>query len=550
MQSMHSIARLDGARRDEERGIALILVLLVVVLLYIMVAEVVTRSSFDAMTAENQSQEAGIRTALRLALIKAKEELASDSDSGGDDGGGMGAGGLGGAGNLGGAGLGGQGAGEGGAEGAGGEGAAPGDSTRDGWFKAKSIYDDNKISVYAWIEDENRKFNVLSLISPDEDYADISRQRLMRLLDKIWEDTEEDLSGSEAESWANDIRDWLKGAGRNDDRPETPIKRAEGEEDDSKFAQQDSFPALSLDELRLIPRIPEKVFADRIVGEQILLGLESVLTVYTNLATDPGSGDDAGGQEGQGGNAGTTGNGGNAGGARGAGAQGRGQGQGQGQGGGAMGGSGLEALEPGLRININTAPRVVLRALEDENVLPDTALEALIRFRNEVDEEAQEASDTENEEKDQDELLGGDLDTKYKFFPSLDKLNDVEEYQNLPESNEKKRFETLLTTKSHVFTIHLAAIYKRDEMGKAFSVTRAKTVVVRIPDGEESVVQELVPLHRTSTLRIQVVDYPDDEEDDRARERREMMDDFMREESQWNPFVREFFDPEQRERER
>ena len=34
------------------------------------------------------------------------------------------------------------------------------------------------------------------------------------------------------------------------------------------------------------------------------------------------------------------------------------------------------------------------------------------------------------------------------------------------------------------------------------------------------------------------------------RERMDMMDDFMREESQWNPFVRSFFDPEERQRQR
>lgn len=534
-RSMTRPDSLSRARSEGERGIALILVLLVVVLLYILVAEVVTRSSFDEMTSQNQSHEAGIRTAMRLALVKAIEELSSDSDSSGGEGGAGAGAGAGGLGALGGAGQGGGGAGgeeEGGEE-------AVGDSTRDAWFRSKSIYDDNKISVYAWIEDENRKFNVHNLISPDEDYAELSRQRLMRLLDKIWEDTEEDLSGSEAEAWANDIRDWLRGSTRNDDRPEPPLKRRETDGDaESRFSETTRIEALSLGELRMIPRIPEAVFADRIVGEEILLGLESVLTVYTSLAVDPGDGDEEGGGD-EGGNA----NGGNAGGGGGE------QGGGAGANPQAPGG-GPTVLEPGPRININTAPRVVLRALEDESVVPDTVLEAIIRYRNEVDEEAQEAADGENEERDTDELLQDDLSTKYKYFPSLDKLSDIREYENLPDSNEKKRFEDMLTTKSNVFTIHLAAVYKRDEAGRSYSVTRAKTVVARIADGEEATVQELIPLHRISTLRIQVVDYPEEEQEQRDRERYEMMDDFMREESQWNPFVRAFFDPEERERER
>lgn len=514
---------------DGERGIALILVLLIVVLLYILVAEVVTRSTFDSMTSQNQTQEAGIRAALRLALVKAKQELADDT-GGGDEGEGGGAAAMGGLGGAGGAAAVGGGEAPGGAA----EEAEAGDSSRDAWFLPKSIYDDNRISVYAWIEDENRKFNVLNLLSPDEDYAEISRQRLMRILDKIWEDTEEDLSGSEAESWANDIRDWLRGAARNDDRPGPPIKRRASDKEGGRFEQEKNFEALSLGELRLIPRIPEEVFDDRILGEEILLGLDAVLTVYTSLATDPGDGEaNAGQQPGAAAPAGA-GQGGaipGAGGAEGPGGLGQ-----------------LTVLEPGPRININTAPRVVLRALEDEDVLPDTVLDAILRYRNEVDEEAQEAAEGENSERDTDELLQGDLQTKLKYFPGLDELSEVKEYKNLPESLEKKRFETMLTTKSHVFTIHLAALYKRDEAGRSFSITRARSVVVRIEDGEEMVVQELIPLHRDGSLRIRVEDFPEEAEE-RLQDQRneEMMDDFMREENAWNPFMRAFFDPKTRE---
>ncbi|HMQ24179.1 MAG TPA: hypothetical protein PKE00_16945, partial [Planctomycetota bacterium] len=71
----------ERREHESEQGMALVLVLLIVVLLYILVAEVVTTSSFDVMTSQNQAQESGIRAALRVALIKAREELSEDAAS-------------------------------------------------------------------------------------------------------------------------------------------------------------------------------------------------------------------------------------------------------------------------------------------------------------------------------------------------------------------------------------------------------------------------------------------------------------------------------------
>lgn len=97
-----TLAKPQVRRSGPERGMALVLVLLIVVLLYILVAEVVTTSSFDVMTSQNQAQETGIRAALRLALTKAKEELTDDSSGSGSGGAGGAGGGLGGAGGAGG----------------------------------------------------------------------------------------------------------------------------------------------------------------------------------------------------------------------------------------------------------------------------------------------------------------------------------------------------------------------------------------------------------------------------------------------------------------
>ena len=48
------------------------------------------------------------------------------------------------------------------------------------WFEP-SGHPDNDLTTYVWIEDENRKFNLLSIWSPDEDFAQESRDGLANL---------------------------------------------------------------------------------------------------------------------------------------------------------------------------------------------------------------------------------------------------------------------------------------------------------------------------------------------------------------------------------
>ncbi len=528
--------RLQGGA-DGERGVALVLVLLIVALLYIIVAELVTRSNFDQMTAHNQSVESNVRLSLALGLGKAVEQLAEDSN-GGEGGAEGGLGALGGAGAPGAGGLGGvnQPDGAGGVGGAlgggeaGGEGEeeAVGDSSRDGWFKPTAIYDDNNIAVYAFFEDENRKFNLLSLVSPDKDFADLSRNRLVRLLDRLWEGTEKDIGHADAEIWVKDIQEWMSGRERNDDRPEPPLK--------TKVEGEDLILPLSLDELRLLPRIPHDVFDDRVIGEDLLRGLYSVLTVHSSLAVDQ-SGEEGSGTAntpapaGQGGT-GATGGAGTTGGTT---APTPGGGEQQGM------------IGTGVQINPNTAPRVVLECLEDESEVPLRVVEALVRFRNEVDEEAEEKAAAARGEQDDGELLAEDSEKKLKYFKAVGDLNQVEDWDNLPENDGKKRFESMLTTESNVFTIWLAVVHKRNDAGTAYSVTRARTTVVRVQDAEGWAVQTIVPLHKSDVFRLFLPDFPEEEEEARRMAEQDM-EDFALEERAWNPFFPEFYDPEQRER--
>ena len=119
----------------------------------------------------------------------------------------------------------------------------------------------------------------------------------------------------------------------------------------------------------------------------------------------------------------------------------------------------------------------------------------------------------------------------------------------LPNSKGKKAFKALLTTRSNVFTIHLAAIHKRNESGTAFSLQRFRAVYVRIEGSEEASMQVLVPLHRVSGMRISMPDFSEEDgylpgDIDLSGEE----DPFRAEEQAWNPFLLDFYDPDRRNR--
>jgi uncharacterized membrane protein YgcG len=496
-------------KEKNEKGIALVLVLLIVTLLYIIVAELVTTSEFDRMTAENLSIETMEGQALKVGLSKVLEDLAGDTDQGGS-GGGTGGAGAAALGNLGGAGA-------GGAPGAEEDEGDPGDSSRDTWFKPYVVFEDDRLTVYAFVEDENRKFNLLTLLSPDSEFRTQSKKRLIRLLDELWEEAEFDLSRSEAESWVESMEQWMRGESRNDDLPKPPLQ--------GKFELDKSevIPPFSLRELMLAGRIPKEAFPDRIVGRTLFPGLDAVLTVHSSLRRTPlpqGPGE---------GNSGAPSGGTGAGDNRtGTGASGTGQNAGGGK-------DGEESLGPGVRINLNTAPRAVLQCLASTAEIPGSVIESILRFRNEIEEKEQKAGED-------DELLE-DKAPKYKIFTSVEDLDLVEDWKLLPENEALDRFKALLSTRSNVFSIHLAAVFKRDEEGKAFQITRASSVWVRDDQGEEGKMYPLIPLHRVQGLRVFQVDFPEEQE-----ENPEVTEDeeFAAEQNAWNPFRLDFYDPKKR----
>jgi hypothetical protein len=535
------------AHRPGEQGVALVLALIFSILLYILVAELVVAGRMVRATGENDALLARMRNQMLFHLAETEDQLLSDlagNAASGDDGSGGGGGGLGGlASALGGAGGGGGGGGSKGLTGgAGGEGdgeaeadpAADCDSSRDAWYEPVGHADDD-LTTYVWVEDENRKFNILALWSPDEKFAQRSRDGLVRLIDALREDTEFDVPVTDAERIVQELDEWVR-------RPDLEsIPRPLLKSDDEKRREL-SVP-MHLDELLMLPSVSEDLFFDKVLDGKVYLGLESVLTIWTSLKVDPGDPEKVARQRAQasargetppavGGDAAAT--------------------DGSVNPGGSAASGDDTPQQPdglGIRINVNTATRAVLRSLMPPDLIPDRVVDAIIRYRNEEDEEeaAKEADQTPST----DLADFGDLqlgnETKKKFFATTADLEQVEEFAQLPDPQVKADFQRGLTTKSEVFSIHLATLFKRNDENRVYLLRRARSIVLRVDDGADGQIVPLVPFEERAGLRLQPVDLQD-EFLDLSRVYMDM-DQFAQEERAWNPFLIDFYLPKHQRQE-
>ena len=519
--------RLDSAQ-DPQAGVALVMAMIFSILLYILVAELVVSSRMVRATGENDALLARMNAQMLYELGEAEDKLLSDMASAAAEG--EGSGGLGGA--LGGAVPGGEGGGPG--EGAGlgeGEGeedpTANCDSSRDAWFEPVG-HPDNDLTTYVWIEDENRKFNLLTIWSPDEEYAQESREGLIRLIDTLRQDTEWDVSSSDASLIVQEILDWGRRPS-TESMPVPPLKSRDQE--DLDFAVP-----LHLDELMMLPSVTPELFFDKAIDQKVHLGLESVLTIWTALRPDPGDPEKLARQR--------------------AIAEARGQRPPEGSEPSAPNEGDPGQTEPegegppqpegvGVKVNVNTATRPVLRGLFAEDVVPDRVIDGIIRYRNEIDEEAtEEAADEQAMETSEfgDMMLGGQ--PLRRFFETLDDLDEVEEFAQLPDEEVKANIRRKLTVDSDVFSIHLASLFKRsdDERKRIYLLRRARAIVLRYDDGEDGQIIPLIPYEERVGLRVQPVDMQDEVVNDFVASYLDM-DQFSQEERAWNPFLIDFYLP-------
>src|SRR5262249_55060043 len=141
--------------------------------------------------------------------------------------------------------------------------------------------------------------------------------------------------------------------------------------------------------LLMVPSVTEDLFFDKVIDGKIYRGLESVITVWTSLQMDPGDPEK------------------NARNAAAAAASGQAPpAANQPAGGSKSGGANTGGSNPpdpnapppqpvgeGIRININFAPRPVLRSLMPAGRMPDSVIDAIIKWRNEEDPDEKAKAD-------------------------------------------------------------------------------------------------------------------------------------------------------------
>jgi hypothetical protein len=525
----------DSSRpRDREDGVALILVLIFTVLLYAMIADLVTSARTARLTGEGDALLDRMRNHQDFVMVEVEnmlyEDLAAASGAGDVPEGGDGAGAPISAALDGGAAAGAEGEDVAEEE----DPAAIADGSQDTWFEPTSYAEDD-ITTYVWVEDENRKFNVLSLVSADEEFAELSVRRFARIVDWMREGTEFDLSEADGEAIAEALQEWMRGGGRTEWLPRPPLKT------DTEDERREISLMLHLDEMLLLRNVDEDLMYDRVLDGRVIPGLESVFTCYTSVGWDPGDPEDIEREQQQNGGAGANSDP-NAGGLSGLGAA-----AGGGVGGGPdqppAGAAGASSVGLGIRVNINTAPPAVLYGLAGE-AIPEPAIEAILRWRNEEVEEDEQLSDTLQN-------YVGDVDEgqspRRRVFTDLEQLDDIDEWQNIADETAKSEFVGMLSTTSDVFSVHMASLFRKNEEQRTFVVRRSRAVLVRLDNGEDGYLHPLIPRQERTALRVFAVDFPDDvgnrflQFDD--------MDPFAREERSWNPFYVEFFLPaDERER--
>ena len=520
MQLLQNPQRAPRARR----GAALMLSMLVLMVLVLIVWQIGIGTRTQFQVARNDVTGTHMDLAIESALLEVFEQLKADAEADSQGGGGMG--GLQGgasadtlAGALGGAAGGEE---EGGS-------AAPADSRRDDWARPQrtSI---NDIQLRILIQDESSKYNVLSMLSEDEEEAEKAFQRVVRILDLFREGTAEDLASYEAQELAETLREHL--TRRADSALPQPALVTDDEE------LPDRGLPLTIEELVALEPYRRGLFQDfRDEEGNIVHSLASYLTISSSMQTRaemeeedsgvPGGGG-AGGteQEGDGEDASTIT-------ANQDGTITTGTGQqgpdfaagGQEAGAFGMGGDGGEngpyAL-PGA-VNLNTAPPVVLKALFDDRDVRPTFWDDVIEYRNEEDEEATDP--------DADPVLDefGEEIVLRKYFSSVDQLPELDAWAEL-EPLAQAEVAQLVGTRSNVFSIYVTARRSTGAQGDAgalVSRTReeqeeaeqagdhlARTVrcLVWRRSTEEGV--QIVPLERWEVLDytpFEILDFPDDE---------------------------------------
>lgn len=448
----------------ERRGAALLLAFLVMIVLIAIVYQIHTVTQTDARVSRNEITRAQMDEAIRSVLVQIYEDLAEDARAalaaeGGDAASGPAE------------------TSPGGGGGAGTEGPPRNpdtvDSQMDSWYAPQSTnFGDIQIRIF--VRDENSKYNILNMLHPDPEQAELAYNRVVRIIDKARGGTEQDISAPEAQEIAEEMRRYMMERRSFSDLPRPRQLTANEEDDDFEL------PA-SLAEFKMLESLRETHFLDSFgEDDERIHGLDAFLTIYTSPAMGPEEG-----------------------------------------------GAGAPTGAGGDKVNVNTAPLAVLSALFDQEI--DYRLwDEVLAYRNEEEEplEGEEDEGSLDDEPLLDEF-GEELIQK-QIFDSLDELEELRTFADLGET-EKTDVRALLDVNSDVFEIVLAArissstsaeeeeeFTSRKEQEKHFRsgkhlVRVVRSVVWRREAGDDVEIVPLVPFEVVTNPPLQVLDFPDEE---------------------------------------
>lgn len=348
------------------------------------------------------------------------------------------------------------------------------DSQMDRWYTPQSTnFGDIQIRIF--VRDENSKYNVLNMLQPDDELAEISFQRVVRILDYARGGTDEDISNGDAEEMARAMRDYMQ-TRFGSDMPKPELLTTDLE-------QEDQVVPFTFAEFRALDGFDDELFEDYFADDDSRIhGINAFLTVFTSPAV--GSEEVA---------------------------------------------SGLPPGSGGWGVNVNTAPHAVLSALFDNREIDVRLWDEIREYRNQ-EEEPLESEEDGLEETEPEPMLDeyGEEILPKKIFDTMEELEEVFEYEALNET-EKQSVTDVLQVTSDVFEIVLAAristsadaearleFDSRREQEEYFRsgehlVRIVRSVVWRRANDEDV---EIVPLVRWEVLDnapLQILDFPDEE---------------------------------------
>ena len=177
----------------------------------------------------------------------------------------------------------------------------------------------------------------------------------------------------------------------------------------------------------------------------------------------------------------------------------------------------------GIKININTAPRAIVQGLFPTFELPRVKTEAILEWRNQVDEEAlSEREDADEDLEDielRESIFGVNEDEPKQFFTSLEDLGKVDGFdQDNLEAETQEEIQELLGVQSEIFSVY---VYVRRTSLEGFeqdsyyqeppgTTLRLKAVVWRAPTEDGAKIVYLRDWHQVPFTRWRIPDFQRD----------------------------------------